>query len=131
MANKVRAKTTPAVIPTAISTSVTSYVEQMAPVQRVSFLNQAEYFEITYQPALAQSEQPQEDEVVGTFPPDGGDADEGKHHDDGEGEGDPEQGRVFLGEFCHRGDEEEPDEAHCDNKLHSEDGVHLQMRIKV
>ena len=62
-----------------------------------------------------------------TFPPDGGDADQGKHHDDGEGEGDPEQGRVLLGECRHRWDEEEPDEAHCDNKLHSEDRVHLQI----
>ena len=42
MANRVRAKTTPAVIPTAISTSVTSYVEQMAPEFH---LKSAAYFE--------------------------------------------------------------------------------------
>merc|ERR1712001_610868 len=36
MAKRVRAKTTPAVIPTAISTSVTSYVEQMAPISQPS-----------------------------------------------------------------------------------------------
>ena len=40
MAKRVRAKTTPAVIPTAISTSVTSYVEQMAPVVPESYLEQ-------------------------------------------------------------------------------------------
>ena len=65
---------------------------------------------------------------MGTFPPDGGDADQGKHHDDGEGHGNPEQGRVLLGELGHRWDEEESNEAHCDNKLHSEDRVHLQMK---
>ena len=63
-----------------------------------------------------------------TCPPDGGDADQGKHHDDGEGQGNPEQGGVLLGELGHRWDEEESDEAHRDNKLHSEDRVHLQMR---
>lgn len=36
IANRVRAKTTPAVIPTAISTSFTSYVEQMAPISHPS-----------------------------------------------------------------------------------------------
>ena len=76
---------------------------------------------ITYQPTLAQSEEPEEDEVVRTFSPDGGDADQGKHHDDGEGQGNPEQSRVLLGELGHRWDEEESNEAHCDNKLHSED----------
>ena len=86
------------------------------------------YFDITYQPALAQSEEPQEDEIVRTFPPDGLDADQGKHHDDGEDQGNPEQGGVLLGELGHRWDEEESDEAHRDNKLHSEDRVHLQMR---
>ena len=86
------------------------------------------HFDITDQPTLAQSEEAKEDEIVRTFPPDAGDADQGKHHDDGEGEGDPEQGRVLLGECRHRWDEEESDEAHCDNKLHSEDRVHLRMR---
>ena len=62
-----------------------------------------------------------------TCPPDGGDADQGKHHDDGEGQGNPEQGGVLLGELGHRWDEEESDEAHRDNKLHGEDRVHLQM----
>jgi len=67
---------------------------------------------------------------VGTFPPDGRDADEGQHHDDGESQGYPEQGRVLLGECGHRGDEEKPDEAHCDDKLHSEDRVHLPDEVE-
>jgi len=67
---------------------------------------------------------------VRTFPPDGLDADQGKHHDDGEDQGNPEQGGVLLGELGHRWDEEESDEAHRDNKLHGEDRVHLPDEVE-
>merc|ERR1719182_562676 len=43
--------------------------------------------------------------------------------------GDVEQGRVFVGEGGHRGDEEDPNEAHCDKQLHREDGVDLPDEV--
>ena len=60
-----------------------------------------EKYSLTYQPALAQGEEPEEDQVVGALSPDGGDADEGNDQDEGGGHGDVEQGRVFVGEGGH------------------------------
>ena len=38
---------------------------------------------------------------MGALPPDGGDTDEGNDQDEGEGNGDVEQGRIFMGEGGH------------------------------
>ena len=60
-----------------------------------------EKYSLTYQPALAQSEEPEKDQVLGALSPDGGDAGEDNDQDEGEGNGDVEQDRVLVGEGGH------------------------------
>ena len=67
---------------------------------------------------------------MGSLPSDGGHAHQGDHEDEGEGHGHIEQRRGLPGELGHTWDEEEPNEAHSDGELDSEDGVHLRNGFK-
>ena len=55
----------------------------------------------TYQPALAQSEEPEKDRVLRTLSSDRGDAGEDNDQDEGEGHGGVEKDRVLVGEGGH------------------------------
>ena len=63
--------------------------------------NNGEKYSFTNQPALAQSEEPEKDQVLRALSPDGGDAGEDNDQDEGEGNGDVEQGGVLVGEGGH------------------------------
>ena len=67
---------------------------------------------------------------MGSLPSDGGHTHQGDHEDEREGHGHIEQRWGLPGELGHTWDEKEPNEAHSDGELDSEDGVHLGNGFK-